>query len=508
MIRMHAGTARAVLARVAAAFRAPQTVAVLPALTTAGYAILGEAGLLSVALAIPILYAFAGLATGAPPRPGAQPLPRRDAVVSALQGVLDRDDGRTTGAFVVEIDRHRDLCDRLGHRTVEDLLAGVFERLRATMRAGDTVASLDGGCYAVALGSVSRLDLEILIQIAGRLQAAVAEPMVLGGTSIRMTACIGFCDAGAAPVADGAGLLDAADTALIEARRQGPGSIRAYCSDLHRRRKAEQTLQADATDALETGEIRAWFQPQVSTDTGRVTGFEALARWVTPTGGMVSPGEFLPALDEAGLMPRLGEVMLYRILTALRDWDRAGVEVPRVALNLSPAELADPGLADKIGWELDRFDIAPSRLALEILETVIAGAPDDMTVRNIERLSDLGCPIDLDDFGTGNASITSLRRFAIGRIKIDRSFVHGIDEDSEQQRMIDAILTMADRLDLQTLAEGVETVGEHAMLAQLGCGHVQGFGIGRPMPFEETIGWLDRHNRTIAATPRFGANES
>ena len=138
---------------------------------------------------------------------------------------------------------------------------------------------------------------------------------------------------------------------------------------------------------------------------------------------------------------------------------------------------------------------------VEVLETVVTAAPDDVVCRNLGGLGKLGCRIDLDDFGTGNASIAAIRRFSVSRIKIDRSFVMKSDRDPEQQRMISAILTMAERLQVETLAEGVETVGEHALLAQLGCDHVQGFGICRPIPFEQTLAWIRTHNAKLADTP-------
>ena len=193
---------------------------------------------------------------------------------------------------------------------------------------------------------------------------------------------------------------------------------------------------------------------------------------------------------------------MYHSFTALKAWDASGVTVPQVGVNFSGSELNNPRLIEKISWELDRFNLTPSRLSVEVLETVIAGAADDQVTLNINGLVDLGCRVDLDDFGTGHASISSIRRFKIDRLKIDRSFIMKADRDPEQQRMISAILTMAERLNLETLAEGVETVGEHALLAQLGCGHVQGFGIGKPMPFNETLDWIHSHEAKLKDTPK------
>ncbi|MGI9368944.1 MAG: EAL domain-containing protein, partial [Ruegeria sp.] len=155
-------------------------------------------------------------------------------------------------------------------------------------------------------------------------------------------------------------------------------------------------------------------------------------------------------------------------------------------------------------WELDEFDLSPGRLSVEVLETVFSNQPDDIITRNIACLADLGCCIDLDDFGTGHASIASIKRFDVTRIKIDRSFVAKADKDPRQQQMVGAILTMAEQLGLETLGEGVETQGEHALLAQLGCDHVQGFGIGKPMPLEKTVDWISQHRKKLEDTPKIG----
>jgi EAL domain-containing protein (putative c-di-GMP-specific phosphodiesterase class I) len=261
-------------------------------------------------------------------------------------------------------------------------------------------------------------------------------------------------------------------------------------------------LTEEVAAALEDGQIQAWFQPQISTDTGEVAGFEALARWVHPKHGTLAPGDFLPAIAAAGRMDRLGTVILHSALTALRDWQAEGIVVPTVGINLNEDDLRDPKLPDRVRWELDRFDLKPERLCIEILETVLTPTEDDVMTRNVVKLSEMGVGIDLDDFGTGTASIAAIRRFDVHRIKIDRSFVTRIDQDRGQQDMVAAILSMAERLGLQTLAEGVESLGEHAMLSQLGCGTVQGFGIGAPMPFADTIGWMRQNADRIAESRR------
>jgi len=313
---------------------------------------------------------------------------------------------------------------------------------------------------------------------------------------------VGFCLPGRATEPTGRAMYEAAVVAADAAWQSGPGAIRSYAAEMGKV-AAERDAERDMLEtALDQGQIRAHFQPQVSTDTGEVTGFEALARWHHPDRGLLAPGVFMPSLERAGLLEKLGVVILHDALQAITRWDKSGLTVPRVSVNFSAEELRSPQLPEKIRWALDRFDLEPDRLTIEILESVVTQTDSDVIVRNIAALSEMGCGIDLDDFGTGQTSLANIRRFALRRLKIDRSFVTRIDEDPGQQRVCSAILSMADRLGLETVAEGVETSGEQAMLAQLGFTHAQGFGIGRPMPFEETAEWMARHRARIAGLSR------
>ncbi|MCH2165392.1 MAG: EAL domain-containing protein [Marinovum sp.] len=409
--------------------------------------------------------------------------------------------GRTSAAFVIEIDGHDELVARYGQSTYDRIFETIADRIMICMRADDAVARIGDSRVGITIHPIKRIDLELALQIAARLQATLEEPIAINASSVYVTVSIGVCILSRARTQNAEGLLDAASIALQEARRTGPSAIRAFSAEMKRVEIARQALIDEAQAAFDRGEICAWFQPQVSTDTGHVSGIEALARWIHPQRGMISPAEFLPALEQAGLMDQLNETMLKKSLETLRSLDLQGTNVPLVGVNFSAEELRNPKLVDNINWQLDRFDLSPERLAIEILETVVAGAPDDILVRNIGELSKLGCHIDLDDFGTGHASITSLRRFPIDRLKIDRSFVTKCDSDPEQQRMLTAILTMADRLSLDTLAEGLETVGEHALISQLGVGHVQGFGIARPMPREALNEWVKTHHAKVALPP-------
>ncbi|OWU83997.1 diguanylate cyclase [Oceanicola sp. 22II-s10i] len=488
----------------------PQVLAFFPATVLAAFWIGGEVWLIIVALAIPALYSMTGtfrLAVQPPdlhPRDSTTGLPLRKALEEVMDDRLTTafTRGRTTACFTLCIDDFGELAERYGRSAAEEVLARTADRIRAAVRGDDMVARLGEDSYGIGLAAVSYLDLEVAIQLAARLQSAVEEPIALGATSIYISCSVGFCLSSRTPERTGLGIIVAAEDALEEARRNAPSAIRSFSAELGKRRPALAMPTSELESALETGHIRPFFQPQISTDTGRVTGFEALARWCHPERGVISPAEFLPVVERMGMMQRLGEKMLESALAALRDWDRAGLSVPQIGVNFAAGELLDPKLMEKVQWQLDRYDLAPERLTVEVLETVVAASPEDVVSRNINGLARMGCRIDLDDFGTGHASISSIRRFAVARIKIDRSFVMKVDRDSEQQKMVSAILTMAERLGLDTLAEGVETRGEHAMLAQLGCQNVQGFGIARPMPMEQTVDWVRAHDATVDEMPR------
>ncbi|MFC3614602.1 putative bifunctional diguanylate cyclase/phosphodiesterase [Lutimaribacter marinistellae] len=489
----------------------PAILAFLPALTLGAFWLGGEVALLMTSLGLPLLFALAG-ALGKWPKDNATP---RDAVTGLMlregfQNAMTEIHHAAQGpdfksaCFLIELDDYHEMISRHGAATGDLVALRSGERIRGALRERDVVARLTDCRFAVCLSPVRQLDLELCIQMAGRIQSSVEDPISVDASTVYVSCSVGFCLSSRAPGHKPDDWLEAALVALKEARDNGPSAIRAFSPDMHRQIRSKSNLRDEVVAALETGQILPFYQPQISTDTGRVTGFEALARWMHPVRGILGPDSFLPAVEEAGMVQKLGQVMLYHALTALKAWDSAGTEVPRVGVNFTADELRDPELVQRIQWELDRFELTPDRLSIEVLETVFSQGPDDVITRNIRGLSAMGCRVDLDDFGTGHASIASIRRFDISRIKIDRSFVMKADRDPEQQRMVAAILTMAERLGLETLAEGVETVGEHALLAQLGCDHVQGFGIGRPMPFEQTLDWIASHSDKLREAPRIG----
>ncbi|MEM7732884.1 MAG: GGDEF domain-containing phosphodiesterase [Pseudomonadota bacterium] len=364
--------------------------------------------------------------------------------------------------------------------------------IKSFLRRRDRVCILGRNRYGVVLHAGPEATEDDALSMARRLKLDIEQGSTYrsGQGDGMLDAVMGVCMSAGTGLVDAKDMIQTANSAVQEARG-------AYAADIQLKSpirtdadKRIGTLQQDIGPALESGEFCAWFQPQICAKTNQVTGFEALARWIHPTEGMIPPAKFLPILQRRGMMPLLQERMLHEALRGFEAWRDILDNPPAVGINLSPEDLLDPTLPNRIEWELDLRNIEPRFLNVEILETVVARTDDDVTNNNIERLSAIGCRVDLDDFGTGHASISSLRQFALNRLKIDRSFVSGMEDNPDQENMISAILTMAKQLDLDTLAEGVETEAQQARLSQLGCGHLQGYAIARPMPLEDALEWL------------------
>lgn len=497
MIRRHYHSLFSLRRRLAALLTGPMALALLPVALFLGYRLGGEDALALAALAVPAALAGVG-AFGRHRRGIGEAGP---AVVSgrslrqALDAALARPGGGMAACIMLQMDDHDRLHAGEGPAAAAAVADHVALHLRTILRRRDRIFFLGRGRFGIVPAPARRMTADALWQMGARLQEGLQRIGCMPGTVAGQSVCIGI-GMGAVGRDTGKDLMAAATAALAEARETAPATIclrRSVPKGGPAAGPRPLRLHDEVVRALEGGEITAWFQPQLCTDTGCISGFEALARWCHPQRGVLAPARFLPYLERAGLAAQLQEVILRDALGALGKWHALGFDIPSVGVNFSSVSLRDPALADTIAWELDRHDLPARCLTVEILETVVSVSPDDATARNIQRLSRMGCRIDLDDFGTGHASISSLRRFQFNRLKIDRSFVSGIDDDPDQQRMVAAILTMAEQLQLDTLAEGVESTGEHALLAQLGCGHVQGFGIARPMPYERTPTWLSDH---------------
>lgn len=426
------------------------------------------------------------------PSPAVPTEPEYDQSRPYIVGCLSRflgQIGHPTVAMIVEIDDHDRLEEVYGRTALDGAAIFVQSTIESHLTEEDVTVHLDGSRFVAALAPQAPHNLETMLNTCTRIQHAMSDAPLVTDLPTPITVSIGFAASNKMERPTGETLMRAAFSALAEARRKAPNAVRGFSKMMASKRVAEHKTAKEAQRAFERGEIFAYFQPQIKMSDGSLSGFEVLARWHHPERGIVSPAEFLPALERAGLMQKLGDTMIKQAIQALTFWDKSGLDVRRIGVNFSTSELRNPRLVDRIAMHLDASKIDPKRLVIEVLETVIAGDADDDIIGNLAALADLGCGVDLDDFGTGYASITNIRRFSVGRIKIDRSFVAGVDSDVEQRNMVAAILTMAERLGVSTLAEGIETKGEREVLKALGCGDAQGFQFARPMPIQETVEW-------------------
>jgi diguanylate cyclase (GGDEF)-like protein len=334
----------------------PPILAFLPAITLAALWFGGELALILVSLGFPLILAVSGGFANRPdkvfvPRDSVTGLLLRDQFDTALDQIYEATAAPyfRSACFVLELDDHAKTIERHGQATADLVLQRCSTRIVSTLREGDTIGRIGEARFAICLTPVRQLDLESFIQMAGRIQSAIEEAIPVDGLSIYISCSIGFCLRSRAPGKTGQDWLFAATDALTKARQFNPSTIRAYSKEIHCKSRIRCDLRDDAASVLENGQVRPWFQPQISTETGRVSGFEALARWTHPTHGLIAPDMFLPVLGEAGLMKRLGQVMLCKALSALKSWDSAGLDVPRVAFNFfATDELRDSGLVNKI----------------------------------------------------------------------------------------------------------------------------------------------------------------
>ncbi|WP_299847302.1 EAL domain-containing protein [uncultured Paracoccus sp.] len=411
-----------------------------------------------------------------------------------IGGSLRRPQARDRIALLLKLENMDLLGDRLGRTGLAHLFTQLSLRMIGTMRPHDFVQCASPGVFTILLRTRSEIEA---MRIARRLQLHCQSEAHVGGTTLNpVISGVLVQNLGARHVllrqlmTCGLHHLCPTDPAHL-------GRIRLIAYD--ERGQGEQ-IPATVEEAAQSGQIEAFFQPQICCDTGAVTGFEALARWHHPSRGLLTPMDFMPGMHRAD-HGALTLTMLRQCLAALQLWDAQGWGVETVSLNVAQSELSDPDFVQMVLWELECHQIARGRLVIEVLESIGPINSGDLIRWHLQQLAQAGCLLDLDDFGTGYANLESLRHFGVNRIKIDRCFVTKCHGDRDQQRMIRAILALAEQLGISTLAEGVESAEEHSYLAQMGCGHVQGYAIARPMPITEIGDFMSRFRRDRPTLP-------
>ena len=395
----------------------------------------------------------------------------RERINAMLATVHER--GHALTIHLIDLDRFKSINDTLGHPIGDKLLKEVAFRLSAVIKPGDMITRF-GGDEFVVLQTVTerRQDAEWL---AKRLARTLKEPFEIDGHRIDIGASIGIA---VAPI-DGVNadeLLKKADMALYAAKNGGGGSHRFFAMDMEAAVQERRTLELDLRDALALGQFELHYQPLVDLRSGRVTTCEALLRWRHPVRGEVPPSIFIPVAEETGLIIAIGEWALHRACVEAASWPN-GV---KVAVNLSPVQFRDRGLALQVVTALAKSGLSPQRLELEVTERLLL-EDNDGTLSIMQQLNNLGVGLSLDDFGTGYSSLNYLRKFPFHKIKIDQSFICDLGDGRDAQAIIGAVATLGTSLDKIVVAEGIETEDQMKLVVAHGCHEGQGFLFGQPM---------------------------
>ena len=398
---------------------------------------------------------------------------------SLLQDVLSRmtregPDLLSFNLLFLDVDDFKLVNDQLGHRGGDEVLREISRRLLGRLRDRDVVVRVGGDEFVLVQANARPEDGW---RLAERIRRRMGEPFAIDGKELRVSACIGM----ASFPNDGLSadqLLRRADLALYSAKTEGGGHVRHFEPPMEFARQERLAMQTGLTRAVERNELTVVYQAVCEPCTGMVHAYEALARWIHPEHGAISPAAFIPVAEESGLIGPIGHWILER---ACRDATGRAFGSRTVAVNLSPAQFRSGRLLQTVLDALDRTGLAPERLELEVTERLLMDSDEgvDRTLRDIKAA---GVRIALDDFGTGYSNLGYLCRFPFDRLKIDQSFVRRMDEDDGARNVVAGIIALAHSLRLRVTAEGVETEEQLAMLRTMGCDQVQGFLLGRPVP--------------------------
>jgi diguanylate cyclase (GGDEF)-like protein len=383
---------------------------------------------------------------------------------------------RLVAVLFVDLDRFKNINDSLGHDIGDALLQTLATRLLGLLRDGDTLGRLGGDEFVLLLDDIAAVD--DVNQLAQRILDAVAAPFSLGGETIHVSGSIGISQF-PADGADATTLLKHADAAMYRAKEFGRNNFQFYSADMSSRAMERFTLENSLRGAFTRGEFLLHYQPQIDVFDGTVIGAEALLRWQHPTSGLIPPDKFIPLLEDVGLIVAVGEWVLQEGCRQLAKWHQRGWSELHMAVNLSSRQFDDADLEVKIREALASSGVDARYLVLEITETVMM-RHGTSTPEKLRRLRALGVQIAIDDFGTGYSSLSYLSRLPVDVLKIDRSFIRDIPEDANDTVIAKTIIAMAQSLNLDLVAEGVETTAQREFLISQGCTLMQGFLLGRP----------------------------
>ena len=426
-------------------------------------------------------------------------LPNRLAFVDRLDQSIVRAkrQGNVLGILFVDLDNFKLVNDSLGHPVGDKYIKIIAERFKACLREDDSVARLGGDEFVITAVGADNHDLTVatLSRMAERVLAAAAEPVTIEGHDLRGSASIGialFPKDGD----DAEALLRNADTAMYHAKNLGRGTFQFYSSELNAELLELMRLSTDIRGALEYDQFELHYQPKIDTFSREVTGAEALLRWHHPERGMIRPDMFIAAAEGLGLITAIGDWTLDATCKQIREWMDAGISPPRVAINVSTAQLRHTDLYEDIKGVLRKYQLNGSALEVEITENLLVHDMES-AITVLEQLRTLGIKVSLDDYGTGYSSLAYMKQLPVDTLKMDRVFITNLASDSADRAIVNSTIVLARHLGMQVLAEGVETEAQLKALQAFGCDEIQGYYFSKPLPAPEFFRLLiDEANST------------
>ena len=403
--------------------------------------------------------------------------------------------GSLFGIMFLDFDRFKNINDTLGHSVGDEVLKTIGQRLKQSVRDSDIVARLGGDEFVVLLPELQ--EPRHAVMVAEKLMASFVDPVTVQGKDLFVTASVGISiypfDGD-----DGETLLKNADTAMYHSKELGRNKYHFYTADMSARFRERLDLENGFRRALENNELYLVYQPQIDARNGRIIGIEALARWRHPDFGDVPPSRFISLAEESGMIGRMGEWVLRTACYQAKQWATLSSHPFRLAINLSAHQLLQHGLCETVEKLMEEHTLDPAYLELELTESVLMQNAE-ATMATLERLSAMGIELSIDDFGTGYSSLSYLKRFTIDKLKIDRSFVKDVPHDANDSAIAATVIAMARNLNLEVIAEGVETREQRDFLLQRGCHIMQGEFFSRPVKaIEITHMLLNSHPRQTA----------
>jgi len=407
-------------------------------------------------------------------------LPNRDLLLDRLNGALARSglSRASVGVLFLNLDNFKIVNDTIGYAAGNEMLRAMANRMVSVAGGADTTARVGGDEFVILCENVE--SEEELTSLARQVASELATPISIGGREFITTASIGVALGGQGELPEQ--LLRDADLAMFHAKKRGKSAVEIFDEGLRRRAIGRVEVERDLRRALKAGEIVPYYQPIVELRTGAIGGFEALARWIHPDRGVLLPGEFLSIAEEAHLIGALGEAMLAQACRQLAIWEKQSPKLT-MAVNVSLLQL-DSGFTTVVDNVIRAYSVAPRAVLAEITESVFLDMHESAAT-NLNALAGLGVRLGIDDFGTGYSSLLYLKRFPVQFLKIDRSFVNGLPGNKEDAAIVKAIVLLGRSLELETIAEGVETVDQLELLRSLGCTYAQGYFIAEPKPAHE-----------------------